>query len=569
MRSIAESALPFAAPPLISPSRRCLSGGTMCDNASTPSMAHLALYRKYRPKAFDEVVGQEHVTRPLGNSVDRGTFVHAYLFSGPRGCGKTSTARLLAQALNCEKGPTSRPCGECAFCQTIPAGRCVDVIEMDAASETGIDDIRESVIERAKFPPMETRFKVYIIDEVHDLSAKAFDALLKTIEEPPQHVVFVLATTEWGKVPPTIRSRCQQHEFRRGSVPNLVARLKTVAAAEGIEAEPGALATIARMADGGFRDSLSLLEQVAGLAEGKITQELVNSTLGLISEEAAADILVACAERDGARVLARLDEVLDSGKEPRTVLESILYKVEELTRVAHGTPMPGVEPDRMALLQEQVARIGKETLLRVWPALAEAHAKLRTSGLPRVWLEVALLSLATAAETSVPKAEARPSAAAPPAPTKAVASAAVSAASPEIASDLRAPVVEEPLAPRPPEAEALDPVWTEVLRRISAKFPSAQKTLSGSRVVEVAGKKATVEVRSPLILERLSDPQHRTSRELVTMFREVIGQPGWSLEFRLRAEGTTPPPQPESVPRYLEGEELEKGVEEQLGGKRQ
>jgi DNA polymerase-3 subunit gamma/tau len=439
---------------------------------------------------------------------------------------------------------------------------------MDAASETGIDDIRESVIERAKFPPMETRFKVYIIDEVHDLSAKAFDALLKTIEEPPQHVVFVLATTEWSKVPPTIRSRCQQHEFRRGSVPNLVARLKTVAAAEGIEVEPGALATIARMADGGFRDSLSLLELVAGLADGKITHELVNSTLGLISEEAAADILVACSERDGARLLARLDEVLDSGKEPRTILESILYKVEELTRVAHGTPMPGVEPDRMALLQEQVARIGKDTLLRVWPVLAEAHAKMRTSGLPRVWLEVALLSLATAAETPVPKADARPAVVAQVAPTKAVTSAAMPPTSPEIVSSCAPQVAEEPPAPRPPEAEALDPVWSEVLSRISAKFPSAQKTLSGSRVVEVVGKKATVEVRSPLILARLSDPQHRTSRELTTMFREVVGEPGWSLEFRLPEEGAPPPAQVESVPRYLEGEELEKAVEQQLGGKR-
>src|SRR5215468_11725045 len=206
-------------------------------------MPYLSLYRKYRSQSFGEVVGQNHVTTVLQNAIRNGRIAHAYLFCGPRGCGKTSTARLLAEALNCVKGdgPTPEPCGSCQLCVRIRDGACMDVIEMDAASETGIDDVREKIIENAKFAPGEARFKVYIIDEVHDLSLKAFDSLLKTIEEPPPHVVFVLATTEIHKVPITVRSRCQRLDFRRGTLEDLVANLKRVLEAEGIQHTPEAV----------------------------------------------------------------------------------------------------------------------------------------------------------------------------------------------------------------------------------------------------------------------------------------------------------------------------------------
>src|SRR5579863_6638591 len=224
-------------------------------------MAYVALYRKYRSQSFGDVLGQHHVTTVLQNAIRMGRIAHAYLFCGPRGCGKTSTARLLSRALNClgpdgaAGMPAPDPCGVCDLCRRIRDGSAMDVIEMDAASETGIDDVREKIIENAKYAPGEARYKVYIIDEVHDLSLKAFDSLLKTIEEPPPHVVFILATTEVHKVPITIRSRCQRMDFRRGTVHDLVGLLQHVLDDENIRYEIEAIAAVARAAEGSFRDS--------------------------------------------------------------------------------------------------------------------------------------------------------------------------------------------------------------------------------------------------------------------------------------------------------------------------
>jgi DNA polymerase-3 subunit gamma/tau len=514
-------------------------------------MSHIALYRKYRPASFEEVTGQEHITRALGHAVDRGNFVHAFLFTGPRGCGKTTTARLLAQALECDKGPTSKPCGECVFCRGIPAGRCVDVVEMDAASETGIDDIRESVIERAKYSPLEARYKIYIIDEVHDLSSKAFDALLKTIEEPPAHVIFILATTDPNKVPPTIRSRCQRHDFRRGSLPDLVKRLGEVAEREGIAAEPAAIAAIAQMADGGYRDALSLLEQVSATASGKLDLAAVTDSLGLVPDDVAVGLLQAAADGDGAKLLGLLDEVIAAGREPRTVLESLIHKVEELVRAAHGAKMAGIAADRQAILHEQAVRIGKPGLMRIWPALAEAHGKLRTAGLPRLWLEIVLLGLAQAPQTP-PAAAPTQEPAAPPRERK-------------------------PAEPKPgpppalsakPTVEELGAVWEHLLTELRAKSKGAAITLAGSRIVAVAGKHATLEVSSPRMYEKLLDGRFSASKELTDSFRKAVGDTGWSLGYRLAAATPEPPKEPAGVPMPLEGEDLERAVQEELGGER-
>ena len=221
--------------------------------------------------------------RTLQNGITSGRIAHSYLFTGPRGTGKTSTARLLAKALCCDNGPSAEPDDTCEICKAITSGSCVDVIEMDAASESGVEEIRSQIVEAAEYLPMICRYKIYIIDEVHDLSAKAFDALLKTIEEPPAHVIFVLATTEYNKVPPTIRSRCQKFEFHRASMQDLVSRLAYVAESEEVAAEPAALAAIARMADGGYRDGLTLLEQAILTADGKITLQQVYDQLGIVS----------------------------------------------------------------------------------------------------------------------------------------------------------------------------------------------------------------------------------------------------------------------------------------------
>ena len=237
-------------------------------------MEYVALYRKWRPKGFSELVGQEHVSRTLAQAVVGGRVGHAYLFSGPRGTGKTSTAKILAKALNCEKGPTAEPCNACESCRRISDGTSMDVMEIDAASNRGIDEIRE-LRETVKFAPTTGRYRVYIIDEVHMLTSEAFNALLKTLEEPPPQVVFILATTELQKVPATIQSRCQRYDFKRIAAKDIEARLQEVTEASGVAADGAALALVAREADGGLRDALSTLDQCISLAEDRVTEPLV------------------------------------------------------------------------------------------------------------------------------------------------------------------------------------------------------------------------------------------------------------------------------------------------------
>ena len=229
-------------------------------------MAYIALYRKWRPQTFKDLVGQEHISRTLANAITSGHIGHAYLFAGPRGTGKTSTAKILAKALNCEHGPTPEPCGKCEQCRKITEGSSMDVFEIDAASNRGIDEIRD-LRETVKFAPVDGRYKVYIIDEVHMLTTEAFNALLKTLEDPPAHVVFILATTEAHKVPPTIQSRCQRYDFKRITVGEIEGRLRYIAKEMKMEAEDEALSMIAIQADGGMRDALSILDQCAALAD--------------------------------------------------------------------------------------------------------------------------------------------------------------------------------------------------------------------------------------------------------------------------------------------------------------
>ncbi|MDF1545646.1 MAG: DNA polymerase III subunit gamma/tau [bacterium] len=286
-------------------------------------MSYLILARKYRPYTFEDVVAQEHITKTLANSIAHDRLGSGYLFCGPRGTGKTTTARILAKAINCEKGPSPIPCGECSSCREITAGSSLDVLEIDAASNTGVDDIR-SLRENVRYMPTKGLKRVYIIDEVHRLSGAAFDALLKTLEEPPPHVMFIFATTEPGKVPETILSRTQRYDFKRVSIDDLANHLKKLCDSEKIEADPEALKLLARKADGSVRDSLSLLDQIAAFAGNKISAQDVIEGLGLVDRKFLFDFVDTVAAKDAGKILGMIKSLLESGTDIRDFVGELM-----------------------------------------------------------------------------------------------------------------------------------------------------------------------------------------------------------------------------------------------------
>jgi DNA polymerase-3 subunit gamma/tau len=354
-------------------------------------MGYLSLYRRYRSQRFEELAGQEHVTRALRNAVAGGKVAHAYLFSGPRGTGKTSTARLLAKALNCEVGPTPDPCNACRACLEIAAGSFLDLHELDAASNRGIDPIRD-LRDNVAFAPVSGRAKVYVIDEAHQLTLDAFNALLKTLEEPPAFVVFVLATTEAYRIPATIVSRCQRFEFRRASEAQLRERIAAVACAEGAAVEPAAAALLARAANGGWRDALSLLEQVLAFAEGPVTPQDVYTVLGTVEGEVLARLADAVNSGDGAALFSHVDELVAAGKDPRQLISDLAEHYRQLLLVASGRAPVGDEAYVQAVLQQSAAQ-GQQRLVDALELLAQVEREARWSEQPRLLLELALFRL--------------------------------------------------------------------------------------------------------------------------------------------------------------------------------
>ena len=363
-------------------------------STSLRPMSYQVLARKWRPQQFDEVIGQQAVTRTLRNAVTSGRIAHAFVFAGPRGCGKTTTARILARALNCVQGPVAEPCGTCDACLEITQGRDIDVLEIDAASHTGIDNIREVVIAGLAIAPARDRYKVFIIDEVHQLSSASFNALLKSIEEPPPHVVFMMATTELHKIPDTILSRAQVFEFKTIPAAAIGAQLRRIADAEELEVPDAALTLIARSAQGSMRDAQSALDQVMAFAGQTITSEDVSTVLGLVGRELLFDLVEAVTDEDAPRAFALAARAAEAGHELRLVCRELSRLVRDLMILAvdpsraDGGEVAESERDRLEALAR---RFSREDLLRAFEVLARGEAELRNASQPRYHFEMLLL----------------------------------------------------------------------------------------------------------------------------------------------------------------------------------
>lgn len=437
-------------------------------------MAYLALYRQWRPQNFDALVGQQAVKTALKNALDSGRIAHAYLFSGPRGTGKTSTARILAKALNCEQGPTAEPCGHCHNCERITAGASMDVLEIDAASNGGIDQIKE-LNEQIAFTPVESRYKVYIIDEVHMLTTPAFNALLKTLEEPPAHAIFILATTDPQKIPATIHSRCQRFEFRRVTVDEIAEHLAMVAEGSGLEADAEALRLIAIQSEGGLRDALSLLDQ-CGVMSKQITTATVREVLGIVGREVLRALAEAIGRQELPAALGKLGELLEQGKDARQVLTELM---EYLRALLLFQSVPDYEEIYLTDTREALTALtplfGRDRLMAAEERLHSALLELKTTMRPRITAELCLLDLCriegstlaalsarieqlerqlasgapAASYTAAPRPALAAAASVPPAPTSIPRPAATAAANTPQSAPVQDDVDEIPLPPEP------------------------------------------------------------------------------------------------------------------------
>lgn len=522
----------------------------------TAISSYQPLHHKYRPQRFDQLVGQEAIAATLGNALRTGRIAPAYLFCGPRGTGKTSSARILARSLNCigSDGPTPEPCGVCELCTSIAAGNALDVIEIDAASNTGVDNIRE-LIERSRFAPVQARWKVYVVDECHMLSTAAFNALLKTLEEPPPRVVFVLATTDPQRVLATILSRCQRFDFRRIPLQALEQHLSWIADQEQIGITPEALHVVAQRAQGGLRDAESLLDQLS-LLPAPIEATAVWELLGAVPEQELLALAGALASCDPLALLEGCRELLERGREPAAVLQGLVSLLRDLV-------LAGTAPDRLELtsvspqfrqaLPDLARSLGKARLLQWQAQLRGSEQQLRHSVNPRLWLEVLLLGL-----LAEPVAAAQPISAAAPAPAVApvvappIAPAVTTTVTPAVAP-IPAPA---PVSVEPNSSANLPELWQQILAGL--ELPSTRMLLSQQArlvrlderraVVQVAGNwMAMVQSRLPL-LEAAVAKALGSPRQLTLEGGGESAAPTGSAPSAATSSAATPRPKPPTPP---------------------
>ncbi len=489
---------------------------------SAGGQAYRVLARKYRPQTFSELIGQEAMVRTLANAIARDRLAHAFLMTGVRGVGKTSTARLIAKALNCvgpdgQGGPTIDPCGVCEPCTAIAEGRHIDVIEMDAASNTGVDDVRE-IIEQVRYAAVSARYKIYIIDEVHMLSRNAFNALLKTLEEPPPHVKFLFATTEVDKLPVTVLSRTQRFDLRRIPAPLLAEHFARVCALEGVEAEAEALGIIANAAEGSVRDGLSILDQAIAHAdldgEGQVAATRVRDMLGLADKSAQRRLLGHLLSGDAKALLAAVDEQYALGVEPLALMRAVMDLVHRVTlaQISGGEPDAPSEDERSALA-DFAARLGAAELHRLWQLLLKGHDEVRTAPDPLVSLQMALLRILHAAQMPDPGKLARR--------IEELAASGIVAA-PAAASAAPSPA---PVAASPSQS------WSELVEQVDAigQLRIAQMMRDRVRVIELGPER--------LVFEQADNFPDDPSSEIREALFKLTGK-RWQVE---RGSGSAQP----------------------------
>jgi DNA polymerase-3 subunit gamma/tau len=497
----------------------------------------VSLYRTWRPKSFTDLVGQDAVVRTLTSALESGKLAHAYLFSGPRGSGKTSAAKILARCINCVHGPTAHPDNTCENCRAILAGTALDVLEIDAASNRGIDEIR-ALRDAVKFAPSTMRMKVYIIDEAHMLTKEGANAFLKTLEEPPPHAVFILATTEPEKLPVTILSRCQRYAFRRIAIPVMIERMREIAQAEGIAIDESALSAIAYRADGGLRDALTMLEQAAAFADGEITAKTIDLAFGATGRNYAAALADRAIAKDASAVLKTVDEASDAGTDMQVLVRGLIAEFRNLL-------VARVDPDLLARdlapedAQATVARSKQLTqtqIVRALRLLSDALATARSSGNPRLELETALLRFVLASEdTSLDALSARLSVLEEGVPRAAAAApkAEPVAAKPEPVPAKRAQAAEPEPEPAsgPVTIQKVRAAWQSIRTRVESEKQSLRAQLSRAVPESIDGNALVIKLPNSFMADILKD----NAKLLESAMAEVLGTP---LKASFKVDGS-------------------------------